>query len=54
MSHRPPSSSLFRPKRVLDHSVLQENRALLRAIDRRKILRGGLTLGALTMLTAAT
>lgn len=51
MSHRPPSPSLFRPKHSLDQSVLEENRALLRAIDRRRILRGGLSLGALTMLT---
>jgi DMSO/TMAO reductase YedYZ molybdopterin-dependent catalytic subunit len=51
MSHRPPSPSIFRPERSLDQSVLEENRALLRAIDRRKILRGGLSLGALVMLT---
>jgi DMSO/TMAO reductase YedYZ molybdopterin-dependent catalytic subunit len=51
MSHRPPSPSLFRPKPAVEQSVLDENRALLRAIDRRKILRGSLSLGALTMLT---
>ena len=51
MSQRSPSPSLFRPKQPIDQSVLEENRALLRAIDRRKLLRGGLSLGALTMLT---
>lgn len=51
MSLRPPSSSRFRPKKAIDQSVLHENRRLLESIDRRKILRGGLSLGALTMLT---
>jgi DMSO/TMAO reductase YedYZ molybdopterin-dependent catalytic subunit len=51
MSQRPPSPSLFRPARSIDQSVLGENRAIVRAIDRRKIVRGGLSLGALTMLT---
>ena len=52
MSHRHPSPpSVFRPAAGIDQSALDENRALLRAIDRRKILRGGLSLGALTMLT---
>ena len=51
MAPRPRSRSLFRPAHGLDQSVLEENRALLRAIDRRKVLRGSLSLGALTMLT---
>jgi DMSO/TMAO reductase YedYZ molybdopterin-dependent catalytic subunit len=51
MSQRGPSPSLFRPERAIDQSVLEENRALLQGIDRRKLLRGGLSLGALTMLT---
>ena len=51
MSHRPPSRSRFRPGGGIDQSAMEENRALLRAIDRRKILRGGLSLGALTLLT---
>jgi DMSO/TMAO reductase YedYZ molybdopterin-dependent catalytic subunit len=51
MSLRPPTPSLFRPKRAIDQSVIEENRALIRTIDRRKILGGGLSLGALTMLT---
>src|SRR5262245_14193903 len=51
MAPHPPSRSLFRPASGIDQSVLEENRALLRAIDRRKVLRGSLSLGALTMLT---
>jgi DMSO/TMAO reductase YedYZ molybdopterin-dependent catalytic subunit len=51
MPLRKPTSSQFRPKGGIDQSVLKENRALLGTIDRRKILRGGLNLGALTMLT---
>jgi len=51
MSIRTPSPSIFRPKRGVDQSILQENRALIAEIDRRKILRGAVSLGALTMLT---
>ena len=51
MSQRSPSPSAFRPRRAIDQSVLEENRALIRVIDRRKLLRGSLSLGALTMLT---
>ncbi len=51
MSQRGPSPSLFRPERAIDQSVLEENRTLLERVDRRKVLRGGLSLGALTMLT---
>jgi DMSO/TMAO reductase YedYZ molybdopterin-dependent catalytic subunit len=42
---------MFRPKRGIDQSVLEHNRALIAEIDRRKILRGAVSLGALTMLT---
>ena len=51
MSIRTPSPSIFRPAAGIDQSVLQENKALLQEIDRRKILRGAVSLGALTMLT---
>src|SRR5687767_1890269 len=51
MLQRDRSPSFFRPKRGIDQSVLDENRALIQRIDRRKVLRGGLSLGALTMLT---
>ncbi len=39
------------PNQGIDASIMEENRKLIADIDRRKILRGGLTLGALTMLT---
>lgn len=51
MPLRRPFTSLFRPQRGPDQSVLTENRALIETIDRRKLLRGSLSLGALTMLT---
>jgi DMSO/TMAO reductase YedYZ molybdopterin-dependent catalytic subunit len=51
MPTRSPSPSPFRPSQPIDHGVLEENRALIRAIDRRKVLRGSLSLGALSMLT---
>ena len=43
--------SPFRPSIVPDPAVLDNHRGLIRAIERRGFLRGGLTLGALTMLT---
>jgi DMSO/TMAO reductase YedYZ molybdopterin-dependent catalytic subunit len=51
---RTPTPSLFRPKRAPDRGVLKENRALVERIDRRGVLRGALSLGALTMLTGCT
>jgi DMSO/TMAO reductase YedYZ molybdopterin-dependent catalytic subunit len=43
--------SLFRPARPPDPSVLDEHRTLIRAIERRGLIRGGVSLGALTLLT---
>ena len=43
--------SLFRPTAVPDAGVLDNHRPMLREIERRGFLRGGLSLGALTMLT---
>ncbi len=40
------------PRGPATAEVLREHRPLVDAINRRKILRGGLSLGALTMLTA--
>ncbi len=45
-----PRSSIFRPLRGLDQSVLTEHRKLVDDIDRRKLLRGTLSLGALSFL----
>jgi hypothetical protein len=51
MSARSPSPSQFRPKTGIDQSILENNKALLAEVDRRKFLRGSLSLGALAMLT---
>jgi DMSO/TMAO reductase YedYZ molybdopterin-dependent catalytic subunit len=51
MPIRTPTSSIFRPAKPVDQSVLNENCALVEAINRRNVLRGSLSLGALTMLT---
>jgi len=50
MSIRTPSPSRFRPARRIDQSFLAENKALIERIDRRKVLRGSLSLGALALL----
>src|SRR3954453_20216310 len=46
-----PSPSIFRPAGGVDQSVLQENRTLVDDVNRRGLLRGAVSLGALTMLT---
>src|SRR3569832_2358652 len=51
---RSPSPSIFRPKQGVDQSVMDENRKLVRDINRRNLLRGTLSLGALTMLTGCS
>jgi len=43
--------SIFRPHKPVSQDVLREHRALVADIDRRKVLRGTLSLGALTLLT---
>ena len=43
--------SLFRPDDVPDASILEANRPLLRSLERRRLIRGGISLGALVMLT---
>jgi DMSO/TMAO reductase YedYZ molybdopterin-dependent catalytic subunit len=43
--------SIFRPQKPADRAVLKHGRALVEDFNRRKILRGALTLGALTLLT---
>ena len=48
---RTPSRSIFRPKGGVNQDILKENRRLIEQIDRRKILRGAVSLGALTFLT---
>ena len=51
MSIRTRTPSPFRPRQPIDQSVLTENRRLIEDIDRRGVLRGAVSLGALTMLT---
>ncbi len=48
---RPPSRSIFRPQGGVNQDALKDGRRLLETIDRRKVLRGAVSLGALTMLT---
>jgi len=47
---KPLSPSRFRPARTPDPRLLAEHAPLLRAIERRGMLRGSLSLGALAML----
>ena len=51
MSLRPRTPSLFRPNKPIDQRLLTQHRALIEAIDRRGVLRGAISLGALTLLT---
>jgi DMSO/TMAO reductase YedYZ molybdopterin-dependent catalytic subunit len=51
MAVRSPSPSIFRPKQAIDQSALEENKALVEDINRRNLLRGAVSLGALSMLT---
>ena len=43
--------SLFRPEVVPDPAALEDHRPLFRSLERRGLIRGGLSLGALAMLT---
>jgi DMSO/TMAO reductase YedYZ molybdopterin-dependent catalytic subunit len=43
--------SLFRPRTVPNPEVLDVHRTLIRSLQRRGLIRGALSLGALTMLT---
>jgi hypothetical protein len=45
-----PSRSIFRPAGKIDQSPLHVDPKLLREIDRRGVLRGAMSLGALTFL----
>jgi DMSO/TMAO reductase YedYZ molybdopterin-dependent catalytic subunit len=49
MSYTPKRSTKAPPR--IDPAMLDAHRGLIRSIDRRRILTGGLSLGALTMLT---
>jgi DMSO/TMAO reductase YedYZ molybdopterin-dependent catalytic subunit len=43
--------SPFRPKHVPNPAILDDHRPLIRSLERRGLLRGGLSLGALRLLT---
>ena len=43
--------SPFRPAQLPDARILDDHRPLIRSLERRGLIRGGLSLGALTMLT---
>jgi DMSO/TMAO reductase YedYZ molybdopterin-dependent catalytic subunit len=51
MTLHTPSRPIFRPRHGVDQSVLRENRRLVEGINRRNVLRGTLSLGALTLLS---
>src|SRR6185437_13352921 len=47
----PVMKSPFRPDEIPDPAILDDHRPLIRSMQRRGLLRGGLSLGALAMLT---
>ena len=51
MSFRTRTPSLFRPQKPIDQRVLTQHRALVDDINRRGVLRGAISLGALTLLS---
>jgi DMSO/TMAO reductase YedYZ molybdopterin-dependent catalytic subunit len=51
MSLRTRTRSIFRPRKPIDQDVLTQNRELVADINRRNVLRGAISLGALTLLT---
>jgi DMSO/TMAO reductase YedYZ molybdopterin-dependent catalytic subunit len=51
MAIRTPSTSIFRPRHGADQRILEANRDLVETINRRNVLRGAVSLGALTFLT---
>jgi DMSO/TMAO reductase YedYZ molybdopterin-dependent catalytic subunit len=51
MPIRTRTPSIFRPRKAIDQRVFTDNRALVDDINRRNVLRGAISLGALTMLT---
>jgi DMSO/TMAO reductase YedYZ molybdopterin-dependent catalytic subunit len=51
MGIRTPTPSLFRPSTGISQQPMGENRALVRDINRRNLLRGTMSLGALSLLT---
>jgi DMSO/TMAO reductase YedYZ molybdopterin-dependent catalytic subunit len=48
---RPPSRSVFRPKEGIAQGILDNHRERVADIDRRRVLRGAISLGAIAMLS---
>ena len=48
---RTPTPSIFRPRNAVSQRSLKQNRALVADINRRNMLRGAISLGALSLLT---
>jgi DMSO/TMAO reductase YedYZ molybdopterin-dependent catalytic subunit len=51
MALRTRTPFLFRPRAGISQAVMEENRALVHDINRRNLLRGAVSLGALSLLT---
>jgi DMSO/TMAO reductase YedYZ molybdopterin-dependent catalytic subunit len=51
MPVRAPSPSIFRPSSGAPQTALEDNEVLVREINRRNLLRGTISLGALSLLT---
>jgi DMSO/TMAO reductase YedYZ molybdopterin-dependent catalytic subunit len=51
MQFQTRTPSIFRPRQRIDQGVLRQSRALIDDINRRNVLRGAISLGALTLLT---
>jgi DMSO/TMAO reductase YedYZ molybdopterin-dependent catalytic subunit len=51
MSLRTRTPSIFRPRHGIDQGVLTRNQSLVDTINRRNVLRGAVSLGALSLLT---
>src|SRR5580704_10223378 len=51
MSITTRTPSIFRPRKAVDQGVLTQNRVFVDDINRRNVLRGGISLGALSLLT---
>src|ERR1700730_8291428 len=51
MSIRTRTPSVFRPHKSIDQGVLTQNRTLIDDINRRNVLRGAVSIGALSLLT---
>ena len=47
---RARTPSLFRPRKAIDQGVLAQHRTLIDDINRRGVLRGAISLGALSLL----